>query len=153
MKKGDLRDKIIKDLDQEISPEMIERVEYRYHRRYEMPPPFNHWDSRNPWQQYYFWVVPTKQYGATISTGYISWLLAAHSEKSGVCKAREGVIFKPALLCRDYPKGRRKVQVEARDLLCYWAVRELGISCTDLAKQLEMTQPGVGTAMHTGHIF
>ena len=19
-----------------------------------MPPPFNHWDSRNPWQQYYF---------------------------------------------------------------------------------------------------
>jgi hypothetical protein len=33
---------------------------------------------------------------------------------------------------------RRKVQVEARDLLCYWAVRELGISCTDLAKQLEL---------------
>ncbi len=80
MKEGDLRDKIIKDLDQEIFPEMIERVkeeyqfiyedeweeywekedpfkervEYRYHRRYEMPPPFNHWDSRNPWQQYYF---------------------------------------------------------------------------------------------------
>ena len=80
MKVGDLRDKIIKDLDQEIYPEMIERVkeeyqiiyedewekywekedpfkkrvEYRYHRRYEMPPPFNHWDSRNPWQQYYF---------------------------------------------------------------------------------------------------
>ncbi|MEA3415110.1 MAG: hypothetical protein U9R02_02985, partial [Thermodesulfobacteriota bacterium] len=34
-----------------------------------------------------------------------------------------------------YSKGRRKVQVEARDLLCYWSVRELGISCTDLAKQ------------------
>jgi hypothetical protein len=47
-------------------------------------------------------VVPTKQCGSTISTGYISWLLAAHSEKSGVCKARKGVIFKPALLCRDY---------------------------------------------------
>ncbi len=72
MKKGDLRDKIIKDLDQEISPEMIERVEYRYHRRYEMPPPFNHWDSRNPWQQYYFWVVPTKQCRSIISTSYIS---------------------------------------------------------------------------------
>ncbi len=28
-----------------------------------------------------------------------------------------------------YSKGRRKVQVEARELLCYWAVRELGISC------------------------
>ena len=30
------------------------RTEYRYHRRYDMPPPFDHWDSRNPWQQYYF---------------------------------------------------------------------------------------------------
>ena len=49
-----------------------------------------------------------------------------------------------------YSKGRRKVQVEARDLLCYWAVRELGISCTDLAKQLEMTQPGVGYAVSRG---
>ena len=25
-----------------------------------------------------------------------------------------------------YSKSRRKVQVEARDLLCYWAVREYG---------------------------
>jgi len=49
-----------------------------------------------------------------------------------------------------YSKGRRKVQVEARDLLCYWAVRELGISCTDLAKQLGMTQPGVGYAVSRG---
>ena len=49
-----------------------------------------------------------------------------------------------------YSKGRRKVQVEARDLLCYWAVRELGISCTDLAKQLKMTQPGVGYAVNRG---
>ena len=45
---------------------------------------------------------------------------------------------------------RRKVQVEARDLLCYWAVRELRISCTDLAKQLEITQPGVGYAVSRG---
>jgi hypothetical protein len=49
-----------------------------------------------------------------------------------------------------YSKGWRKVQVEARDLLCYWAVRELGISCTDLAKQLGMTQPGVGCAVNRG---
>ena len=49
-----------------------------------------------------------------------------------------------------YSKGRRKVQVEARDLLCYWAVRELGISCTALAKQLKMSQPGVGYAVNRG---
>ena len=71
MKKGDLRDKIIKDLDQEISPEMIERVEYRYHRRYEMPPPFNHWDSRNPWQQYYF----CKDHGKILHGGIVDFLL------------------------------------------------------------------------------
>ena len=80
MKEGDLRDKVIDDLNREIYPQMIERlkeeyqwmyedeweeywkkedpfkerVEYRYHRRYEMPRPFSHWDSRNAWQQYYF---------------------------------------------------------------------------------------------------
>lgn len=80
MKEGDIRDKVVEDLNQEVYPIAIERVkeeyqefygeewedywkkkdpfkdrtEYRYHRRYDMPPPFNHWDSRNPWQQYYF---------------------------------------------------------------------------------------------------
>ena len=80
MREGNLRDKVIEDLDREVYPIAIERVkeeyqwmyedeweeywkkedpfkervEYRYHRRYEMPPPFNHWDSRNRWQQYYF---------------------------------------------------------------------------------------------------
>ena len=49
-----------------------------------------------------------------------------------------------------YSKGRRKVQVEDKDLLCYWSVRELGISCTDLAKQLGMSQPGVGYAVNRG---
>jgi hypothetical protein len=80
MKEGDLRDKIIEDLNQEVYPIAIERVkeeyqefyedeweeywkkedpfkdrtEYRYHRRYDMPVPFNRWDTRNLWQQYYF---------------------------------------------------------------------------------------------------
>ena len=35
MKEGDLRDKIIKDLDQEIFPEMIERVKEEYKEFYE----------------------------------------------------------------------------------------------------------------------
>jgi len=49
-----------------------------------------------------------------------------------------------------YSRGRRKAQVEARDLFCYWAVRELGISCTDVAKRLGMSQPGVGYAVSRG---
>ena len=50
----------------------------------------------------YFLVVPTKQCGSIISISYIACLLAAHSEKSGVCKVKQGSILKPALLCRDY---------------------------------------------------
>ena len=58
-----------------------------------------------------------------------------------------------------YSKNKRKVQVQARDLLRYWpayagmadrAVWEFGISCTDLAKQLEMSQPGVEHAVNRG---
>ncbi|MEA1947307.1 MAG: hypothetical protein U9N83_08400, partial [Thermodesulfobacteriota bacterium] len=73
IKEGDLRDKAIKELNQKMFPWAIERVredyqeiyedewekywkkedpfkpriEYEYHRRYDMPQPFNHWDNRN----------------------------------------------------------------------------------------------------------
>ena len=80
IKEGDLRDKIIEDMNKEVYPIAIERlkeeyqecyedeweecwdkedpfkerVEYRYHRRHNMPAPVNHWDNHNPWHQYYF---------------------------------------------------------------------------------------------------
>ena len=80
MKEWDIKDRIIEDLNQEVYPIAIElvkeeyqefygeeweeywkkedpfkpRLEYEYHRKYDMPPPFDHWDSRNPWQEYYF---------------------------------------------------------------------------------------------------
>ncbi|MBT8365558.1 MAG: hypothetical protein KJP23_12715 [Deltaproteobacteria bacterium] len=40
-----------------------------------------------------------------------------------------------------YSKGRRKIQVTARSLLCFWAMRKLGLSPTELAKSVGMTQP------------
>jgi hypothetical protein len=49
-----------------------------------------------------------------------------------------------------YAKGREKVRAEARGLLCYWGVRELGYRLTDLARKLGMTQPGVGYAVRRG---
>ena len=49
-----------------------------------------------------------------------------------------------------YSRGRRRVQVEARSLLCYWAVRELGHSAADIAKRLSMTQPAVGYGVNRG---
>jgi len=49
-----------------------------------------------------------------------------------------------------YSSGRQKSRVEARSLLCYWAVRELGISGTSLAKRLGMSQSGVVYAVNKG---
>ena len=49
-----------------------------------------------------------------------------------------------------YSKGRRKIQVAARSLLCYWAVRELGLTATALAKRLGMRQPAVSYAVVRG---
>jgi putative transposase len=49
-----------------------------------------------------------------------------------------------------YAKGREKRRAEARGLLCYWAVRELGYKLTDLARKLGMSQPGVGYAVRRG---
>lgn len=49
-----------------------------------------------------------------------------------------------------YSKGRRQQQMLARSLFCYWAVDALGMSRTELARKLEMTQPGVGYAVNRG---
>ena len=51
-----------------------------------------------------------------------------------------------------YSRGRRKIRVAARSLLSYWAVRELGLTATELAKRLGMTQtqPAVSYAAIRG---
>jgi len=46
-----------------------------------------------------------------------------------------------------YSKGRRKIHVAVKSLLCYWAVRELGITVTGLTKRHGMTQPVLGYAV------
>ena len=52
-----------------------------------------------------------------------------------------------------YSKGHRKIQVAARSLLCYWAVRELGLTATELAKRLGVTQPAVSYVVIRGERF
>jgi putative transposase len=49
-----------------------------------------------------------------------------------------------------YLKGRQKTRAEATSLLLYWAVRELGMRRTSLAKRFEMNQPGVVYAVNKG---
>jgi REP-associated tyrosine transposase len=47
-------------------------------------------------------------------------------------------------------RGRQKQQVEARSLLCYWAVSELGMGITELASAFGMTPSAVGYAVPRG---
>jgi chromosomal replication initiation ATPase DnaA len=46
-----------------------------------------------------------------------------------------------------FSKGRQKEKVKARSLLCYWAVREAGISLKTLAGRLGISGPGIGYAV------
>ena len=46
--------------------------------------------------------------------------------------------------------GKQQRKVKARGLLCFWAVRELGISLTDLAKLLKLSVPGIGYSVERG---
>ncbi len=49
-----------------------------------------------------------------------------------------------------WEKSRRPQVVDARSLLCFWASKELGISMTDLAKRLNLTQPAISIATRRG---
>jgi len=49
-----------------------------------------------------------------------------------------------------YSRSREKIRAMARGVFCYWAVRELGNSLTDIASRFEMTVSGVGYAVKRG---
>lgn len=50
-------------------------------------------------------------------------------------------------------KGKQKMKVRARSLFCYWAVKELGMSIRELARQLELSPPAVGYSVERGEII
>jgi putative transposase len=49
-----------------------------------------------------------------------------------------------------YLKGKQQKRVKVRSLFCFWAVRELGISLTELARRLGISVPGVGYSVDRG---
>jgi REP-associated tyrosine transposase len=55
--------------------------------------------------------------------------------------------LKPEIVTR---RGRYTDTVEARSVLCYWAVRELGISTLELAKRLGVSQPTISQSVKRG---
>jgi hypothetical protein len=46
--------------------------------------------------------------------------------------------------------GKQPLTVKARSLLCYWAVRKLGFSATELSKKLGVSQPSVSISVKRG---
>ena len=49
-----------------------------------------------------------------------------------------------------WKKGKHPETVKARSLMCYWAVHELGMSATELARRIGITQPAVSQSVKRG---
>jgi REP element-mobilizing transposase RayT len=52
-----------------------------------------------------------------------------------------------------FARSRRERRVQAKSLFCFWAVRELGVSLTDVARRLGMSPAGVGYAVQRGEVM
>jgi len=50
-------------------------------------------------------------------------------------------------------KGKQQKKVKARSLLCYWAVKELEISLTELSRRIGISVPAVGYSVERGSII
>jgi len=71
--------------------------------------------------------------------GYDLEKLASHAAKLFGLKMEE--LLRP---------GRYEKVVAGRSLFCYWAVRDLGISATELAKRIGISQPAVSYSVQRG---
>jgi putative transposase len=49
-----------------------------------------------------------------------------------------------------WKSGKSRRRVAARSLLCFWAVREVGISMTELSRRLELSLSGVSQSVTRG---
>ena len=49
--------------------------------------------------------------------------------------------------------GKQPLRVKAKSLVCYWTVKELGLSGTEVAKLLSLSQPAVSKAVERGKRF
>jgi REP element-mobilizing transposase RayT len=52
-----------------------------------------------------------------------------------------------------WKKGKHPQTVKARSLLCYWAVRELGMSATELARRIGVSQPAISQSVKRGEVI
>ncbi|MBW2066921.1 MAG: hypothetical protein JRJ03_18585 [Deltaproteobacteria bacterium] len=71
--------------------------------------------------------------------GYdFDWLVG---QVASVCAVDKNIVTRP---------GRYPETVEARSVLCYWAVRALGVSTLELSKRLAVSQPTASQSVKRG---
>ena len=75
--------------------------------------------------------------------------LRASGVDLGMVAARVSAEFKIEAGQIEKP-GKERQRVNARSLFCFWAVRELGISQSELARRLGLSVPGVGLSVKRG---
>jgi putative transposase len=47
-------------------------------------------------------------------------------------------------------RGKQRDRVKAKDLVCYWAVNELGMSMVDVSRRFDITPAAVGYSVQRG---
>lgn len=73
------------------------------------------------------------------------------AEGYGIDQVAERVAVLLGVKCEQvWEKGKHPQTVKARSLLCYWAARELGISATELARRIGITQPAISQSIKRG---
>ena len=73
----------------------------------------------------------------------VMFLMGVRSEVLDLIASRVAEIYKMEV--NDiFLKGKHQKRVKPRSLFCYWAVSELGISLTELARRLGISVAGVG---------
>ena len=56
-------------------------------------------------------------------------------------------------ICGIFSQSRQRIKVQARGLYCYWASRELGVSHTELARELRISVPAVSYSVGRGELL
>jgi hypothetical protein len=76
-----------------------------------------------------------------LRTTPVAIILKIASEVSDLMQLKPSEIWAP---------GKERERVEARSLLCYWAVRGLGINMAKLARRLRLSLSGVSLSVKIG---
>jgi len=49
-----------------------------------------------------------------------------------------------------WASGKERIRVEARRLLCFWAVRDLGINMAELSRRFKLSLSGISLSVKRG---